>query len=233
MLVRDDDGKLRWVNRYAEARQFAHDVPIKEYCRRRRHESETVMRELREFGVCGIPETRVIVVGEAPNRAMAEAGAENDDARVCVIPRIVESTYEGCARWYRQTFVRVNLLTKWPGRDPNSEKGDNYDYEAAKVRASRLLGCFADLVDPYYMILLGRRVQRSIFSSPWDLPEKMLDDPPLFFEEDEFQPNLYVVTVPHPSGASDWWNSSENAAKAQSFWYDASKLAEANYWCDC
>jgi hypothetical protein len=99
---------------------------------------------------------------------------------------------------YMEQTERMNLLNRWPGK---AGKGDRWDAQAARERASELKQVFSGRV----AVLLGRNVAGAfgLNALPW-----------LTWTE-KFGGRLSII--PHLSGIVTWWNSDENRRKAGDF----------------
>lgn len=150
-----------------------------------------------------------ILVGEAPSRT-----GDRDPTRALTGKSGRRLADLAGLRWpaeYLRRFGRVNLLLDWPGQDGD---GSLFDGVAAAPRA-RALGEVAQAWRSP-LVLLGRRVAACFGrgDAPWFRPSDAatVHDGPTWRT---FQLRSWVV--PHPSGASRWWNSPDCQALAAAF----------------
>lgn len=154
--------------------------------------------------IYGPKEARVLLVGEAPSRAIDHQPSlgllREDLAELAGVEHPIE--------WWL-LFARANLLPRWPGRSPGG-KGDRFPREEARRRARRLRGRFGRFSR---VVLLGRRVEGAfdLRGSGW------------FAWRDAFKTR--VAVAPHPSKVSRWWNDSNNVALARTFWRELAATA--------
>jgi hypothetical protein len=161
-----------------------------------------------------------LLIGEAPNRWMHENARpqaalwREDLAALCGVD----------LRSFLRLWVRCNLLDEWPGhsvtvgtgsrgKGGGRTKGSRFPLEEAVPRAEALLCELAGGQTPFRRAaLFGRRVARA-FGVGREQP---------FFSLFRLRGFPFVV-VPHPSGASHWWNDEANVEAARRWWTAAAR----------
>lgn len=180
------------------------------------------------YGTVGCFDERwaTLLLGEAPNRWMQENGRpelalwREDLADLCGVD----------IKEFLRLFARANLLPTWPGHSETlgtgareggggRTRGSRFPFDLAMPRARALIETLVDRkASPFLrVILFGRRVARS-FGIPPTQP---------FFELVRLRAFPFVV-VPHPSGASHWWNDPANVRTARAWWTRAAKEQRKN-----
>ena len=164
--------------------------------------------------------SRILLVGEAPNRRGANRGL--DVALACRAAGFKRGA--GVLHLLDEDFPRlydfcmatqhVNLLREWPG--PSGGKGSAFPAEEAREAADRMAAALrggrvpwepTGLPTDYRAVLLAGTRVRQAFHLGGNLFERDDGDPAL--------PPVYVV--PHPSGVNPFWNSRENRNRARAF----------------
>lgn len=136
------------------------------------------------------PKRGVIVVGEAPPaRGLGPGGPLSRGGEVSRMSKLLGITE---LKWLGQW--RVNLLREWPG---NAGRGSRFDFAAAAKEAERLV---RECDDSF--LLVGKRVAEAF---------RVSND---YFDEFEVG-NFRGMVVPHPSGASAWWNDWNGRANSK------------------
>lgn len=190
----------------------------------------TPIGPIKAFGPPGVFDPRwcTLLLGEAPNRWMAETGHyyhalwREDLAELCF-----GDAPDRMLR-FLNTFARANLLDFWPGyddgkrgtREPGTgggpKRGSKFPTALARPRAEALLkALLAPPLRVRHLVVVGRRTANAfgdvlkgiaffdcVYASP---PGNEVD-------------SLRISVVPHPSGASAWWNDTENRASARLWW---------------
>lgn len=175
---------------------------------------------LKSLGIFGGDLSRVLLIGEAPNRRMYIEEEEGSDA--LVIPRLVEMSQVNSDEFDR-LFSRANILAEWPGRSSEGV-GDAFPFDQAYQQATRFKK--ASILRGFdAVVLLGRRVE-SCFFAVTSRTEFFTWRPLPEVEGDSFGwSGIPVVVVPHPSGVSRWWNDDKNTSRAVEFWRTLVELA--------
>lgn len=141
---------------------------------------------------------RVLVVGQAPARSTRSgAAALQDSASGDRLERLL-----GLQPGTLLAFVETaNLLDCYPGEVRPGQSGDRFDWAEARRGAERL-----DLDGVDLLVLLGAAVARA-----FRVPE------PAGLLSATTVRGVRAVVLPHPSGASRWWNDRANRNAARRF----------------
>ena len=165
-----------------------------------------------------------LIVGEAPART-SELPLDGRSGRR--LERLAGIGEGELAEW----FALGNLLPAWLGNrerrtGPHSAPGDLFDAAQAREAWRSLLE--GELAEFDYVLLLGGRVRAvaGLAELPWfrwvgyagDVPPHFgfwSEEPVLLGEP--IAPAFQLSAMPHPSGASHFWNDPANHARAQTF----------------
>jgi uracil-DNA glycosylase len=166
-----------------------------------------------------------LIVGEAPSRT-SELPLDGRSGRR--LERLAGIGEGELSAW----FALGNLLPAWLGNrerrpGPHSAPGDLFDAAQAREAWRSLLE--AEFLEFDYVLLLGGRVRAvaGLSNLPWFrwAPYYAGDVPPHFgaWSEEpalrggELEPAFELSAIPHPSGASHFWNDPANHARAERF----------------
>lgn len=161
--------------------------------------------------------SKILLVGEAPNKT-AFLG-ESEGAAALEIPRLADLcgiTMDA----FRGLFWRTNLLQEWPGRAEDG-KGDLFPRALAVEGARRIKEDARTRKVFTKVVLLGRRTQDAFVDTRGRRPTEWFEEEGIVLPPCEAslkERDLSIVTTPHPSGTSSWWNDTANVKKARLFW---------------
>lgn len=163
--------------------------------------------------IYGVPTAPVLLVGEAPNRAI-----EAKPRQALVRPDLMDLCGGIDLKTFVRCYRRCNLLDYWPGKDPHvgASGGDVFPAAEGAAAAARLIPYFAG----HRVVLLGRRVETAVFGRvehPWFT---WFD-----FEHPGLPHPVPVAVAPHPSGINRYWNVPVQRAEARAFWVDTTGQA--------
>jgi uracil DNA glycosylase superfamily protein len=169
---------------------------------------------------------RILLIGEAPGksgRPMAPALEGRAGRRLARLMGVSEEIY-------LRITDRVNLLPRWTGAR------DDTPWPAAQARRAAVRMIRSQLLDQRAgVVLLGRRVAAAFGVEPdlpWATPAFVRPalDRDLRACQDLGLLTSWIVALerayvmPHPSGASRWWNSRRNRQYANWWWCGITKL---------
>jgi hypothetical protein len=147
---------------------------------------------------------RVILIGEAPNRAtehQPRLWLRPDSSGIChSANRLLKFTGWSQSQ-YLEVFARTNLITRAVDKWPAAE---------ARAAAANLIPSVARV------ILLGSRVATAFRHKAEPLVWTLNS----WTEWPGQSGSFWSAKVPHPSGRNLWWNSGDNRARALQFFDD-------------
>lgn len=146
----------------------------------------------------------VVLIGQAPGAPDEPGGPPGEPIQGRSLKRLVELARVPVST-FLMLFARANLLSYYPGP---AEGGRGHAFDQAEGRAA------AEALAPHLAgrraIFLGKNVASCmrVPGTPW-------------FQWHELKvpggAAARVCTMPHPSGASDWWNDPDNRDLASAF----------------
>ena len=148
---------------------------------------------------------RLMVIGQAPGITEKEAGRPfNADSGRRLFRWLAEARIE--ESWFRSTQYMTSVTKCYPGRS-RSGSGDRVPSPAEQRLCRRYLEAEITLLNPALILPVGRLAIGLFYPAGQPLEEiigtqKQVD-------------GIWVVPLPHPSGASRWHQSEENRERVR------------------